>query len=66
MPHRFIDIDLAMVTLNATSIGTLLLAWFSDNLNSLGGFVVMLSVAYLNYAKARNFMKKKNNARDEE
>ena len=63
MPHRimkYIDIDYGMIMLNATSLGTLSLAWLSDNLNSFGGFVVMMSVAYLNFAKARNLRNKKN------
>ena len=46
MPNRLLNIDYAMLMLNATSLGTLSLAWFSDNLNSFGGFVVMMSVAY--------------------
>jgi hypothetical protein len=46
-----------MIFLNATSVGTLALAWFSDNLNTIGGFIVMMSVAYLNFAKARNIRK---------
>jgi hypothetical protein len=54
MPQRLLNIDYSMLMLNATSLGTLSLAWFSDNLNSFGGFVVMMSVAYLNYCKARN------------
>jgi hypothetical protein len=58
MPHRLINIDYGMIMLNATSLGTLGLAWFSDNLNTLGGFLVMLSVAYLNFAKARNLRAK--------
>jgi len=53
MPHRLINIDLVMLTLNLTSVTTLGMAWFSDNLNSIGGFVVMLSIAYLNISKAR-------------
>ena len=52
MPYRFIDVDMGLIFLNATSFGTLAMAWFSDNLNSWGGFVVMMSVAYLNYRKA--------------
>lgn len=63
MPHRLINIDYGMIMLNATSLGTLTLAWFSDNLNSVGGFVVMMSVAYLNFAKARN-LRNKNNEED--
>jgi hypothetical protein len=57
MPQRLLNIDYSMLMLNATSFGTLTLAWFSDNLNSFGGFVVMMSVAYLNFAKARNLRK---------
>ena len=57
MPYRLVNIDLAMITLNATSITAMGLAWFSDNLNSIGGFVVMLSIAYLNFAKARKIRK---------
>jgi hypothetical protein len=59
MPQRLLNIDYSMLMLNATSFGTLTLAWFSDNLNSFGGFVVMMSVAYLNFAKARNLRKDK-------
>lgn len=55
--YKFINIDFALIILNATSVGTLALAWFSDNLNSVGGFIVMLSVAYLNFAKARKIRK---------
>ena len=54
MPYRFINVDMGMVILNATSIATLTLSWFSDNLNSWGGFIVMMSVAYLNYQKGRS------------
>lgn len=66
MPHRiikYLEIDLGLIFLNATSLSTLGLAWFSDNLNTIGGFCVMLSVAYLNFAKARNIRKngKKSN-----
>ena len=64
MPHRLINIDYGMIMLNATSLGTLTLAWFSDNLNSVGGFVVMMSVAYLNFAKARNLRKNGKNEED--
>lgn len=64
MPHRLLNIDYGMIMLNATSLGTLTLAWFSDNLNSVGGFVVMMSVAYLNFAKARNLRKNGKNEKD--
>ena len=58
MPYRlFNNMDFVLLTLNATSTATLGLAWFSDNLNSVGGFIVMLSVAYLNFAKARKIRK---------
>jgi hypothetical protein len=57
MPHRLLNIDYGMIMLNATSIATLTLSWFSDNLNSWGGFIVMMSVAYLNFAKAQNLRK---------
>jgi len=50
--YKLINIDFALVILNATSVTTLGLAWFSDNLNSVGGFIVMLSIAYLNFTKA--------------
>ena len=50
--------------LNATSVTTLSLAWFSDNLNSFGGFVVMMSVAYLNFAKARNLRNDNKNEKN--
>ena len=61
MPYRFINVDMGMVILNATSIATLTLSWFSDNLNSWGGFIVMMSVAYLNFAKAQNLRKGNKN-----
>lgn len=64
MPHRLLNIDYGMIMLNATSLGTLTLAWFSDNLNSVGGFVVMMSVAYLNYCKARNLNKNGKNEKN--
>ena len=60
MPHRiikYINIDLGMIFLNITSGVTMAAAWLNDNLNSIGGFCVMLSVAYLNFAKARNIRK---------
>ncbi len=57
MPYRLINIDLVMVTLNMTSVATMTLAWFSDHLNSVGGFIVMMSVAYLNYIKAQKIKK---------
>ena len=53
MPYRFINIDLAMITLNATSLGIIALAWLGDNLNTIGGFAVMMSVVYLNYKKGQ-------------
>ena len=53
MPYRLINIDLEMITLNASSLGIISLAWIGDHLNSIGGFAVMMSVVYLNYKKAR-------------
>ena len=52
MPYRFINIDVGMILLNTTSIGVLALNWFSEYLTGIGGFIVMLSVAALNAAKA--------------
>ena len=52
MPYRLINVDLAMVALNATSIGVLTLNWFSEHITGVGGFVVMMSVALLNCSKA--------------
>ena len=58
MPYRFINIDLSLLLLNTTSLGVLVLSWFSENLNTVGGFIVMLSVALLNCAKAYKEFKK--------
>jgi hypothetical protein len=69
MPYRFINIDLAMVTLNTTSLGIVALAWIGDNLNTIGGFAVMMSVVYLNYKKGQALDREnqtKDNARNKE
>ena len=61
MPHRLLQLDYSMIFLNATSVTTLTLAWFSENLTSAGGFFVMLSVATLNFTKAYlNYKQSKN------
>lgn len=51
-PYRFINIDMGLVILNTTSVGVLVLNWFSDHLTGFGGFIVMMSIATLNIAKA--------------
>ena len=53
MPYRFINVDVALLALNVTSVTTMAFAYFSDHLTGIGGFLVMLSVAYLNFAKAQ-------------
>lgn len=60
MPYRFVNIDIAMVMLNTTSVGILALNWFSEHLTGVGGFIVMLSVAALNCAKAYKSIKEAN------
>lgn len=52
MPYRLINIDMGLILLNTTSIGVLALNWFSEHLTGVGGFIVMMSVATLNIAKA--------------
>ena len=52
MKINCMNIDYGMIVLNATSLATVALSWLSDNLNTAGGFIVMLSVAALNSAKA--------------
>jgi hypothetical protein len=49
---KYINIDATMMVLNVTSFGTLALAWTTEHLAGLGGFVVMISVAALNFSKA--------------
>lgn len=59
--YKLINIDLSLILLNATSVTTLALAWFSEHLSSVGGFIVMLSVAVLNCSKAyKEYQKGKN------
>ena len=60
MPHRLINIDLGLIFLNTTSVGILALNWFSEHLTGIGGFIVMLSVALLNVAKAYRSFKEAN------
>lgn len=60
MPHRLINIDLGLIMLNTTSVGVLALNWFSEHLTGVGGFIVMLSVATLNLAKAYKSIKEAN------
>lgn len=52
MPYRLINIDMTMFLLNATSVGTLAISWLTEHMTGLGGFIVMVSVAILNIAKA--------------
>ena len=52
MPYRLINIDIAMIALNTTSVGVLALNWFSEHLTGVGGFIVLMSVAVLNISKA--------------
>ena len=58
MPYRILHIDTTMMLLNATSITTIALSWATEHLAGVGGFVVMLSVAILNVAKAYSVYKK--------
>jgi hypothetical protein len=64
MPHRlikFTDVDVSMITLNATSVGSLAMSYMTDNLTGFGGFVLIISIAALNFSKAYvNFKKTKN------
>lgn len=63
--YKFVNIDFMMIVLNATSLGVLTLNWFSEHLNTAGGFIVMLSVAALNFAKAyKNIKDAKNGNTD--
>jgi len=49
--YKFVNIDFSLLALNATSI-TALMLWFGEHLNTIGGFIVMMSIAILNLAKA--------------
>ena len=59
MPHRLLNIDLQMVLLNTTSVGVLAMNWFSEHMTGAGGFIVMISIAALNFAKAYKEFKRK-------
>ena len=67
MPHRLLSnstvqkmfhIDYTMIVLNVTSVGTLALSWLTEHLTSVGGFLMVLSIAVLNIAKAYSIFKK--------
>jgi len=47
-----VDIDFSMIFLNATSFGALALAWMTEHLAGVGGFILVISIAALNFAKA--------------
>lgn len=52
--------DWQMAILNVTSFGTIY-AWVTENASGVGGFIVMVSIAVLNCAKAYSFVKNANN-----
>jgi hypothetical protein len=56
------NMDFSIISLNATSIATLVMGWFTGNLESIGGFILVLSMALLNVAKSYKMYKesKKN------
>ncbi len=51
------DFDLETIALNTISLTVILANWVSENLNTVGGFMVMMSVVLLNIAKAYNVLK---------
>ena len=60
MPQRlikFADIDFQMVVLNATSVTTLVMSYVTENLTGVGGFILIMSIAALNFAKAYSTIK---------
>lgn len=64
MPTRFVNIDSAMILLNATSVTALALTWMTEHLSSTGGFIVMVSIAFLNTAKGIAVLKGKKIKQD--
>lgn len=60
MPYRLVNLDFTMLILNTTSVGTLAIHYLTEHLTGVGGFVVMLSVAFLNIAKGIKELKSKN------
>jgi len=64
MPERlikFTNVDVAMIALNATSVGIIAIDWATEHFAGIGGFIVMVSVAILNLSKAYlNYKKGKN------
>lgn len=61
MYNKLLAIDYNLIVLNAASVTTLAMSWFTDNLNTAGGFLVMVSIAVLNFSKAYNQVKSAKN-----
>ena len=64
MPHRLIKlsefsakIDFQPLFLNVTSLGALITHYVAENTPSLGVFVLIISIAALNFAKAYKTIK---------
>jgi hypothetical protein len=57
---KYFDLDLKIIILNAANAGVII-AWITEHLNSVGGFIVMLSVSILNLAKAYKEIKNVKN-----
>lgn len=63
MPYRlikFAELDYQMIVLNATSVTTLIASYLTENLTGWGGFILILSIAALNFAKAYSTIKNGN------
>jgi len=63
MPHRLVSlmsIDYQLVALNVTSVTTLIASYVSENLTGVGGFILIMSIAALNFAKAYSTIKHGN------
>ncbi len=60
MPHRLINlinVDYQLIALNVTSVTTLVASYVSENLTGVGGFILIMSIAALNFAKAYSTIK---------
>ena len=60
MPQRLIklaEFDFQMLALNITSVTTLIASYVTENLTGFGGFILILSIAALNFAKAYSTVK---------
>ncbi|MBV1928301.1 MAG: hypothetical protein KUG81_02160 [Gammaproteobacteria bacterium] len=63
MPSRllkFAELDYQMVFLNMSSVGALVASYVSESLTGWGGFVLLMSIAFLNVAKGISTLKHGN------